>query len=175
MHWCFGRRTITSVVAHRLHPGGKTAWPERHMIKRRWIFVLLPALLACGVASAAAGQSVVAVQGGDRAPEPPRTVPRLEPRGRVPPRTPLRPWRPQERRGTYQEPAFARGYADGYMRGLDDSRDRDRYDAVGHRDYRRGDEGYYRDYGSRDAYRNNYRAGFRQGYDEGYRSGGNRR
>ena len=84
---------------------------------------------------------------------------------------PLRPWRPQERRPAVQEPATARGYADGYERGLDDGRDRDRYDPVGHRNYRSGDLGYYRDYGPREAYRNNYRSGFRQGYEDGYRDG----
>lgn len=73
--------------------------------------------------------------------------------------------------GGYQEPAFARGYADGYEEGLNDFRGRDRYDPVGSRDYRNGDQGYYGSYGPRDAYKNNYRAGFRQGYDEGYRSG----
>ena len=73
--------------------------------------------------------------------------------------------------GGYQEPAFARGYADGYQEGLNDFRGRDRYDPVGSRDYRNGDQGYYGSYGSRDAYKNNYRAGFRQGYEEGYRSG----
>jgi hypothetical protein len=72
---------------------------------------------------------------------------------------------------SYREPAAARGYADGYEEGMRDARDRDRYDPVGSRDYRNADEGYYRDYGSRDAYRNNYRTGFRQGYDEGYRAG----
>lgn len=84
-----------------------------------------------------------------------------------------RPWRPQDRRGgPYQEPAFARGYADGYTRGMDDGAGQERYDPVGHRDYRNGDQGYGRDYGSRDSYRNNYRAGFRQGYDDGYRENG---
>ena len=71
----------------------------------------------------------------------------------------------------YQEPASARGYSDGYEQGLDDGHDRDRYDPVRHGDYRDGDEGYYREYGSRDAYKNNYRAGFRQGYEDGYRTG----
>ncbi len=85
---------------------------------------------------------------------------------------PLRPWRPQERRGGYQEPAYARGYADGYMRGLDNGRDGDRYDPAGNRNYRSADQGYNRNYGSRDAYRNNYRAGFREGYEEGYRAAG---
>ena len=70
---------------------------------------------------------------------------------------------------TYQEPASARGYSDGYEKGLDDGHDRDRYDPVRHSDYRQADQGYYGDYGSKDAYKNNYRAGFRQGYEDGYR------
>ena len=74
-------------------------------------------------------------------------------------------------RGGYQDPAFARGYSDGFERGLDDGRDRDRYDPVRHRDYRDADDGYFRDYGPKQAYENNYRAGFRQGYEEGYRDG----
>jgi hypothetical protein len=90
-------------------------------------------------------------------------------RGRGPLEPSFRALRPSERRGARQEPAVARGYDDGYARGLADGRRRDRYDPVGHSDYRSGDPGYSRDYGSRDAYRNNYRAGFRQGYDEGYR------
>lgn len=84
---------------------------------------------------------------------------------------PNRLWRLPDRRGPSREPAAARGYSDGYRRGLNDGRDRDRYDPVGHGDYRSADPGYYRDYGSRDAYRNNYRAGFRQGYEDGYRDG----
>jgi flagellar biosynthesis/type III secretory pathway protein FliH len=77
---------------------------------------------------------------------------------------------PRDRRG-YQEPAFARGYSDGWQQGADDGRDRDRYDPVRHGDYKDGDNGYERSYGSKDAYKNNYRSGFRQGYEEGYRSG----
>jgi hypothetical protein len=81
------------------------------------------------------------------------------------------------RRSGYQEPAFARGYSDGWEKGLDDGRDRDRYDAARHGDYKDGDNGYDRSYGSKDAYKNNYRAGFRQGYEDGYRDrrGGYRR
>jgi hypothetical protein len=71
--------------------------------------------------------------------------------------------------GAYREPASARGYSDGYERGLDDARHRNRYDPVGEKDYRNGDDGYYNGYGSKDAYKNNYRAGFRQGYEDGYR------
>ncbi|MGH9349747.1 MAG: hypothetical protein ACRD26_21050 [Vicinamibacterales bacterium] len=74
-------------------------------------------------------------------------------------------------RGGYQDPAFARGYSDGFEKGLDDGRDRDRYDPVRHRDYRDADDGYFRQYGLKQAYENNYRAGFRQGYEEGYRDG----
>ena len=75
---------------------------------------------------------------------------------------------PQSGRG-YQEPAFARGYADGFELGRSDNKGGKRYDPVGHRDYRDADQAYYAAYGSRDAYKNNYRAGFRQGYEDGYR------
>lgn len=69
----------------------------------------------------------------------------------------------------YQEPATAQGYRDGYDKGQNDSRGGDRYDPVRHGDYKSADNGYERDYGSKDAYRNNYRVGFRQGYEDGYR------
>ena len=69
----------------------------------------------------------------------------------------------------YQDPAFSRGYSDGWEKGRDDGHDRDRYDPVRHGDYKDGDNGYDRSYGSKDAYKNNYRSGFRQGYEAGYR------
>jgi hypothetical protein len=68
-----------------------------------------------------------------------------------------------------EEPAFARGYADGFAHAQEDRRERRRYDPVGHRDYREADQGFSRSYGTLEAYRNNYRAGFRAGYDAGYR------
>jgi hypothetical protein len=71
----------------------------------------------------------------------------------------------------YQDPAFARGYSDGWDHGADDRHDRDRYDPVRHGDYKSADDGYSRTYGSKDAYKNNYRSGFRQGYEAGYRNG----
>ena len=77
---------------------------------------------------------------------------------------------PRDRRG-YQEPAYARGYSDGWQQGLEDGRDRDRCDAARHGDYKDADNGYERSYGSKDAYKNNYRSGYRQGYEEGYRNG----
>ena len=69
----------------------------------------------------------------------------------------------------FQEPAFARGYTDGFRQGRTDGRGGKRYDPAGHTDYRSADQAYSRAYGSRDAYKNNYRAGFRQGYEDGYR------
>jgi hypothetical protein len=69
----------------------------------------------------------------------------------------------------YQDPAYARGYSDGWDKGLEDGRDRDRYDPVRHGDYKDADNGYDRTYGSKDAYKNNYRSGFRQGYEAAYR------
>jgi hypothetical protein len=74
-----------------------------------------------------------------------------------------------ERRGSFQEPAYARGYADGFDQGRDDWDDRNRYDPVRHREYRSGDNGYSGNYGSRDLYRRYYREGFREGYEDGYR------
>jgi hypothetical protein len=91
--------------------------------------------------------------------------------GRMPQPGPPRQWRLPVRPAPSQEPASARGYADGYKRGLKDGRDRDRYDPVGDGAYKSGEPGYYRDYGPREAYRNNYRSGFRQGYENGYRDG----
>jgi hypothetical protein len=74
-------------------------------------------------------------------------------------------------RGGYQEPAYARGYSDGWQQGANDGRDRDRYDPSRHGEYKSADHGYDRNYGPKDTYKNNYRSGFRQGYEEGYRNG----
>ena len=76
-------------------------------------------------------------------------------------------------RGADNEPARARGYAEGFDKGREDYEDRDRYDPVRHGWYRDGDRGYNNDYGSRELYKQNYREGFREGYEDGYR-GGNR-
>jgi len=67
--------------------------------------------------------------------------------------------------------ALSNGYRDGYEKGFDDARDRDRYDVRRHRWYRDGDRGYRRDYDmGRHRYRDAYRRGFANGYDEGYRA-----
>jgi hypothetical protein len=75
----------------------------------------------------------------------------------------------------YEEPAYARGYADGFRHAQEDRKDRRRYEPVAHRDYRDADQGFSRSYGAIEAYRNNYRAGFRAGYDAGYRDDTGRR
>ena len=137
-------------------------------VRRPLVCVVAAGMLALSAAQdiSAAGPAGQSGRAEGRGGEPEERSPG---RGGAPGGRAGRPWRPLERRGAHQEPAFARGYADGYRRGLEDSRDRNRYDPVAHRDYRAGDLGYQREYGSRDSYRNNYRAGFRQGYEEGYR------
>jgi hypothetical protein len=81
------------------------------------------------------------------------------------------PFANNNRRGAYNDPASARGYAEGFDKGREDWEDRDRYDPVRHGEYRDGDRGYNDRYGSRDLYKQNYREGFREGYEDGYRGG----
>lgn len=69
----------------------------------------------------------------------------------------------------YQDPAYMRGYDDGYRRGLEAGRDRDYYDPRRENWYRSADRGYDRRYGSRTHWRQVYRDGFSVGYDAGYR------
>lgn len=77
------------------------------------------------------------------------------------------------RGGGYNDPAYSRGYDDGYRKGLEAARDGDRYDVRREGLYRDGDRGYDRRYGSRNQWRQIYRDGFARGYDEGYRNGRN--
>jgi hypothetical protein len=71
----------------------------------------------------------------------------------------------------YRSPAAEHGYREGYERGRDAARDRDRYDPVREKWYREGDRHYNNRYGSRDRWKQEYRDAFRQGYDRGYREG----
>lgn len=73
-------------------------------------------------------------------------------------------------RDRYNNPAYSRGYDDGYRSGVSAARDGDRYDVRRERDYRDADNGYDRRYGSRDQWRQVYRDGFASGYDEGFRN-----
>jgi hypothetical protein len=67
--------------------------------------------------------------------------------------------------------AYQTGLNDGYEAGLDDARDRRRYDPISERRFRNGDRGYQRQYGPRELYENNYRAAFKLGYERGYADG----
>lgn len=73
--------------------------------------------------------------------------------------------------GTYaSSPAGQNGYRDGYEQGRNDARSGNRFDPVGARRYRSGDQDYDRRYGSRDDYKRDYRSAFQAGYEQGYRS-----
>jgi hypothetical protein len=90
------------------------------------------------------------------------------------PNYPNYPDYPSSRGGVYrgggnQDPAYMRGFDDGYRRGLEASRDGDRYDVRRDGWYRSADRGYDRRYGSRNQWRQSYRDGFTSGYDRGYR------
>lgn len=89
------------------------------------------------------------------------------------PNYPRYPDYPSSRGGgrVYQDPAYARGYEDGYRRGVEAARDNDRYDVRRERWYRSADRGYNGRYGSRNRWRQVYRDGFERGYDLGYRDG----
>ncbi len=132
---------------------------------------LAKVILTCALAAAPAIEDLVSAQGRGRGQTEPRGRPTTQvsqSRDREPSATRQGPGRPVPR--GYEEPALARGYDDGYERGLADGRRGQRYDPADSREYRSGDQGYVESYGVRDAYRNNYRAGFRQGYEEGYRN-----
>jgi len=73
--------------------------------------------------------------------------------------------------GVYADPATAAGFEDGYRQGVDDARDRDRFDPVRAKRYREGDRGYDRRYGTREQWKVAYRQAFRAGYERGYREG----
>lgn len=86
------------------------------------------------------------------------------------------PGRAYPRGGGYgYTPAFENGARDGYEKGIEDVRDRDRYDPLRHKWYRSGDRHYKREYGPKDAYENRYRDGFKEGYDRAFRTSGYRR
>ena len=75
---------------------------------------------------------------------------------------------PQGRDERYLSP-YDIGARDGFEKGQEDARDRDRFDPRGHKWYRDAERGYDNRYGSRDRYRDEYRRGFLVGYEQGYR------
>ena len=132
---------------------------------------LAKVLVTCALVAAPVMHDLASAQGRGRAQTQQRGRPPAQAAQTREPQAPAarqRPGRPVPR--GYEEPAFARGYDDGYEQGLADGKSGDRYDPADSREYRNGDQGYVESYGLRDAYRNNYRTGFRQGYEEGYRS-----
>ena len=64
--------------------------------------------------------------------------------------------------------AYNNGYHEGRQHGEQAARDRHAYDIQREKDYRNADEGYRREYGSKDLYRDEFRRGFAQGYQESY-------
>ncbi len=68
--------------------------------------------------------------------------------------------------------AYDSGYHEGVERGRDDARHGRFFDVACSREYRGADEGYDRDWGSRDEYRSLFRQGFERGYNEAYRREG---
>lgn len=64
--------------------------------------------------------------------------------------------------------AFERGYDRGVRAGMEDWRRREAYQYVDEIEYRRADEGYRRDYGSLERYKDEFRRGYRLGYRDGY-------
>jgi len=71
--------------------------------------------------------------------------------------------------------AFNNGYQEGLHHGEDAVRDRRPFDINREKDYRKADEGYRREYGDKDLYRDEFRRGFAQGYQEAYSRFDNRR
>jgi hypothetical protein len=81
-------------------------------------------------------------------------------------------WNDRGQWGTYRNDArsvaFNNGYQDGLRRGQDAARDRRAFDIEREKEYRKADDGYRREYGDRNFYRDEFRRGFAQGYQEGY-------
>ena len=81
-------------------------------------------------------------------------------------------WNDGGQRGTYRNDsrsaAFNNGYRDGLHRGENAARDRRPFDMQREKDYRNADDGYRREYGDRNFYRDEFRRGFAQGYQEAY-------
>jgi hypothetical protein len=67
------------------------------------------------------------------------------------------------------------GYRDGYNKGIEERREGDRYNPQDTRPYRNGLNGYNRNMGNREQYKQIYRQAFLQGFRQGYGNRNNRR
>ena len=78
--------------------------------------------------------------------------------------------RPSDRYGYYGAgPAYDNGFREGIKEGEKDARSRDAFEFRDEGDWRDGDRGYRREYGSRNTYQRVFRDGFEAGYADGYR------
>lgn len=64
--------------------------------------------------------------------------------------------------------AYDSGYREGVRAGQDDGRDGRPFSYSRHDDWRDADDGYHREFGNREFYRDNFRRGFEAGYSEAY-------
>jgi hypothetical protein len=76
---------------------------------------------------------------------------------------------PASAQGAYRSPAYNNGYRAGASEGREDGREGKDYGYKRDDRYEDADDGYYRGFGSRDAYRHEFRRGYEDGYDAGYR------
>lgn len=65
--------------------------------------------------------------------------------------------------------AYDNGFRDGVRAGEHDARGGHRYEPSRQGDWRDADDGYHRNYGDRNFYRQNFRSGFEAGYSQGFR------
>jgi hypothetical protein len=66
------------------------------------------------------------------------------------------------------------GYRDGYNKGIEEYREGDRYNPQNTSPYRNGLNGYDRNMGNKEQYKQIYRQAFLQGFRQGYNQNGNR-
>lgn len=71
-------------------------------------------------------------------------------------------------RGNARQIAYDNGYREGMDHGQNAARSRKPFDLEREKDYRNADEGYRREYGNRDRYREEFRRGFAEGYHRAY-------
>lgn len=71
-------------------------------------------------------------------------------------------------RGNARQIAYDNGYREGMNHGQIAVRDRRPFDLEREKDYRNADEGYRREYGNKDRYREEFRRGFAEGYHAAY-------
>jgi hypothetical protein len=74
----------------------------------------------------------------------------------------------QGRYANSRQIAYDNGYREGLNHGQDAARDRKPFDVQREKDYRKADEGYRKEYGDKDRYRDEFRRGFAEGYRQAY-------